>query len=342
MKLAHLDRTERPDELLASGLQADMIFKHGQRALSLRASKLWHMLVKASGTDLAANKDHKILLSDLYQDGLGHMTLAERVDALRELQTTLIEVRVPSPKVKGRTRVISETLLGKVERDEDDRGELVWRFGETLRRVFADSPHWAVLSKRAVMAFESRYALRLYEIIALRVNLDYVHAETFSLDDLRSRLGVPVGKLTNWPHFRQRALEPAIAEVNQLAGFSVRYDPVKRGRSVTAVQLHWAKKSVPALKDTKRELDGSKVGRKARRDETAEHVAAPEIEFPAGSIRRTLFETIARANLPEPMRDIDLVADDFRAWAKRGKKPLRGDQVTPIFAGFCRKQKPAF
>jgi hypothetical protein len=340
MKQALADRADRPDELLAAGHQADMVFRPGQRALSLRASKLWHVLVKAAGGDLAAPKDHTIPLADLYQTGLGHMTQAERVDALRELQTTLIEVRVPSPKVKNRTRVISEALLGKVERDEDDRGDLVWRFGETLRRVFADSPHWAVLSKRAVMAFESRYSLRLYEIVGLRANLDHVHAETFTLEDLRSRLGVPVGKLTTWPHLRQRALEPAIAEVNQLAGFTVRYEPIKKGRAVTAVRLHWAKKPAPALKATKRELDGSKVGRKTRRDGSAEQIAAP-IEFPSGSIRHTGFEPIARASLPEPIRDLDLVADDFRAWSQQGNKPLRGEQVTEMFAAFCRKQKPA-
>jgi hypothetical protein len=345
MKQALADRTDRPDELVAAGHQADMIFRPGQKALSLRASKLWHVLVKAAGVDLAAAKDHTIPLAELYQGGIGHMTLAERVDALRELQTTLVEVRVPSPKIKGRTRVISEALLGKVERDEDDRGDLIWRFGETLRRVFADSPHWAVLSKRAVMAFESRYSLRLYEIIGLRSGLDHKTSETFALDELRARLGVPVGKLANWPHLRQFALEPAIAEVNQLAGFTVRYEPVKKGRAVVAVKLHWATKPDPALKATKRELDGPRVGRKARRDGSAEPIAEQPIvpvEFPAsGSIRFTAFEAIARANLPQPMRDIDAVADTFRAAAQRDRKQLHGPHVIGIFAAFCRTQRPA-
>ena len=139
MREALADRAERPDELVASGRQIDMIFKPGQKALSLRAAKLWHLLVKSAGVDLAVAKDHRMALADLYQSGLGHMTLAERVEALRELQTTLVEVRVASPKVIGRMRIVSEALLSRVERDEDDRGELVWRFGETLRTVFANS-----------------------------------------------------------------------------------------------------------------------------------------------------------------------------------------------------------
>ena len=184
------DRSDRPDELVATGHQADMIFRPGQRALSLRAGKLWHLLVKSASLDLTADRLHTIALADLYDSGIGHMTQAERIETLRELQTTLVEVRVPSPKVKGRMRAISGPLLSHVERDEDDRGDLVFEFSRTLRRVFADSPHWGVLSKRAVMAFESRYSLRLFEIIAVRVNHEHKTCETFALDELRARVGL--------------------------------------------------------------------------------------------------------------------------------------------------------
>lgn len=374
LKQALADRRDRADELLASGHQADMIFRPGQRALSLRAAKLWHVLVKAAGVELAARKDHSIPLATLYQSGIGHMTQAERIDALRELQTTLVEVRVPSPKVKGRTRVISEALLGKVERDEDDRGDLVWRFGDTLRRVFADSPHWAVLSKRAVMAFESRYSLRLYEIIALRSGLDHIHAETFPLENLRSRLGIPPGKLVRWQDVKVRALDPAIAEVNQLAGFTVRYEVVKQGRAVASVRLIWEEKAGRMLKATQRELDGSKVGRKARRAGTVETItgasqrpvrgqtasgrgnrpsnrstALPDgssavsslDEFPAGTIRYTDWAEVADAELPRGRNkpDIDLVAERFRQWAKSKGIPLRGPKVLERFETFCLKWK---
>lgn len=161
MKQALADRVERSDELVASGRQVDMVFKQGQKALSLRAQKLWHLLVKEAGVKLADNATHIMALSDLYQTGLGHMTLAERIDTLRELQTTLVEVTVPSAKIKGRMRVITGPLLDYVARDEDDRGDLEWSFSRVLRAVFANSNHWAVLSKRAVMAFEPLFATAL-------------------------------------------------------------------------------------------------------------------------------------------------------------------------------------
>ena len=344
MKQALADRAERSDELVASGRQVDMVFKQGQKALSLRAQKLWHLLVKQAGVKLADNATHTTALSDLYQTGLGHMTLAERIDTLRELQTTLVEVTVPSAKVKGRMRIITGPLLDYVARDEDDRGDLEWSFSRVLRAVFANSSHWAVLSRRAVMAFESRYSLRLYELLALRAGLDHKTAETFALGDLRARLGAPDGKLTLWADFRRFALEPAIGEVNQLAGFRVSYEPVKSGRAVTSVRLSWEIKSAPARAATKRELDGPKVGRKARRENVVEHINETPIvpfEFPDGSIRYSAFAEIARAALPPPARDLDAVAHDFRRWAKAGGKPLSGPKVIEMFAGFCKTQRAA-
>jgi len=344
MKQALADRAERSDELVASGRQVDMVFKQGQKALSLRAQKLWHLLVKQAGGTLADNVTHAMALSDLYQTGLGHMTLPERIDTLRELQTTLVEVTVPSVKVKGRMRVITGPLLDYVARDEDDHGDLEWSFSRVLRAVFANSNHWAVLSKRAVMAFESRYSLRLYELLALRSGLDHKTTEIFSLDDLRARLGAPDGKLAEWFDFRRKALEPAIAEVNHLAGFWVSYEPIKRGRSVTSVRLLWEIKSGSDRAATKRELDGPKVGRKARRENVVEHINETPIvpfKFPEGSIRYSAFAEIARAALPSPARDLDAVAHDFRRWAKDGGRPLSGSKVIEMFAGFCKTQRPA-
>ena len=350
MKQALADRADRPDELVASGRQIEMIFKPGQKALSLRAQKVWHLLVKAAGVKLADDAVHSAPLSDLYQSGLGHMTLAERVETLRELQTTLVEVLVPSLRVKGRMRIISGALLSYVSRDEDDRGELEWAFSKALRVVFTNSEHWAVLSKRAVMAFESRYALRLYEIISLRSGLNHKTDEVFDLETLRTRLGVPIGKLGRWQDVKVRALDPAIAEVNQLAGFKLSYEPIKKGRSVAAVRLSWGEKSAPERKATKRELDSPKVGRKARRAGTVETVtetpaALPPSPgpFPGHNALRLnpVWNAIFEKNHPSPWPDREGVADRFREWCGKKTIPLNRADLPQIFVAFCKKGSTA-
>ncbi len=349
MSKALTDRTARPDELVAAGHQVEMIFRRGQKALSLRAQKMWHLLIKAAGATLADNVKHCIPLADLYQAGLGHMTQAERIETLRELQTTLVEVTTDSPKIKGGLRTVSGALLSSVERDHDDRGDLEWYFSPALLIVFASSEHWAVLSKRAVMAFESRYSLRLYEIVSLRSGLDQMTSQIFELEELRDRLGVPAGKLEEWFDLKRKALEPAIAEVNHLAGFTVSYEPIKRGRSVAAVKLSWGEKSPPERKATKRELDGSKVGRKARRAGTVESVVAeppklpaasvsPLAAFPAdGSISFGRWGELARVNLPHPTPDVDLVASAFRKARAAAGRSLGGGDIEGHFVNFCKQ-----
>lgn len=348
MKQVLAERASKSDDIVASGDQIDMVFRPGQRALSLRAQKIWHALVKEAGEMLDKPITHRIPLATLYQRGLGHMSRVERLDALRELQVTLVEIKTRSLVVEGGSRIISGPLIDYVARDEDDHGILEWSFGRALRDAVANSDRWAVLSRRVVMAFESRYALRLYELMALRSGLKHKTTEQFTLDELRTRLGVPTGKLSSWVHLRQRAIDPAIAEINQLAGFSVSYTTVKKGRAIAAINLTWAAKNANDRNAAERELNAPKVGRKARRDNAAEqhfpNTSETDIvlEFPVtGSIGYTTWQVLALASLPKPARDVDLVAQDFRQWAKGKGISLRNHNITEIFSSFCSRQTPA-
>lgn len=337
------DRATRHDDLVASGHQVDMVFKRGQKALSLRAQKIWHLLVKKAGAQLGDEVAHRIELSELW--ALGHLSFEARLDAIRELQMTIVEV---TEWKDGQCGIASGPLLSYVWRPKDDQGSIEWRFSSALKLIFANSDHWAILSKRAVMAFESRYSLRLYEIVALRSGLDHKTSEVFDLETLRDRFGVPVGKLATWNHFHLKALDPAIAEINQLAGFNVGYEPVKKGRAVAAVKLTWGEKSAPERKATKRELDGHKVGRKARRMGQVEILAPPAQRavsavskgFPRdGGISFGKWADLARANLPYPTPDIEMVASAFRKWTAEKNLDLKVTGIEKTFVSFCKKWK---
>src|SRR5204862_1500107 len=135
-------------------------------------------------------------------------------------------------------------MLADLERNLDARTDsdpaiVSWEFSPVMRVLLLTSNHWAALSRKAILAFEGRYSLRLYEVVSLRGGLKYKKQERFDLDDLRPRLGVEPDKLVAWVHFRQRALDPAIAEVNQLTGVEVSYDFVQTARKITGVLLLW-------------------------------------------------------------------------------------------------------
>lgn len=333
------DRANRPDDLIAPGEVLDLKFRDGAKTLTLRASKLLHLLVDAAGPDACADKVHSIPIERL--NGTFHVSREEFVETCRELFGTTVRMEIDTKR--GRAEKIGP-MLADVERDlEDGEGsEVRFQLSPVLRLVLARSNHWAALSRKAVMAFESRYALRLYEVIAIRAGLSSKSAETFDLDDLRSRMGVPRGKLVRWADIRRYVLDIAVAEVNQLSGFHVSYEPLKRGRSVMAVRLTWAVHGAQGRAAAARELEASRVGRKARRDGSVEAVVeddddAPVIlSFPAaGTIRYGRWEKIARDHLPQPTPDLDHVAARFRAWAE-GKFPMASPDIEARFIGFCR------
>lgn len=330
------DRAARPDDLIAPGEVLDLKFRDGAKTLTLRASKLLHLLVDATGSDACADKVHSIPIERLNSF---HVSREEFVETCRELFGTTVRMEIDTKR--GRAEKIGP-LLSDVERDLDDGdgSEVRFQLSPVLRLVLARSNHWAALSRRAVMAFESRYALRLYEVVAIRSGLSSKSTETFSLEDLRSRLGVPPGKLVRWTHLRQFALDVAVAEVNQLSGFHISYAPMKRGRSVTGVRLTWAVHGAQGRTAVARELEASRVGRKARREGTVEAVVEDDLPgiltFPrTGTIRYGRWEQIARDNLPQPTPDLDHVAGRFRAWAD-GKFPMAHPDIEARFIGFCR------
>jgi hypothetical protein len=257
------------DAIVAAGEVADMRFASGD-ALSLRAAKLFCLLIQEAGIAVADQVQHRIPYSVLNETF--HRSRDELVEAIQELHTTTVSVQVVSRK--GRPFTKSGPILSDVEREPDslDDAEIRFEFSPAMRRVVADSTHWAAVSRRAVLAFESRYSLRLYLHIGLRVNRRQA-SEDVTLDELRDVLGVPPDKLKTWQHLKSRALDPAIAEISHLAGFTAAYVPLKRGRRVVGIRLAWGHKAADDLVETQRELDRPRVGRTARRDGLVETIA---------------------------------------------------------------------
>ena len=272
-KLTTLDaiRMHRPDPdaIVAAGEIADMRFVAGN-ALSLRAAKLFCLLIQEAGIAVADQVQHRIPYAVLNETF--HRSRDELVEAVIELHSTVVSVQLVSRQ--GRAYTKSGPILSDVEREPDslDDAEIRFEFSPAMRRVIADSTHWAAVSRRAVLAFESRYSLRLYMHIGLRVNRRQV-SEDVTIDELRTLLGVPDRSLRRWQDLRRFAIDRAVAEINQLAGFTAAYQPLKRGRRVVGVRLAWGHKAADDLVETQRELDRPRIGRTARRDGLVETMA---------------------------------------------------------------------
>jgi hypothetical protein len=258
-----------PDAIIAAGELVELRFVSGNM-LSLRAAKLFCLLIQEAGITVADQVQHRIPYAVLNETF--HKSRSELAEAIAELHSTIVSIKLVSRQ--GRPYVKSGPILSDVEREPDslEDAEIRFEFSPALRRVIADSTHWAAVSRRAVLSFESRYSLRLYLWLALRANLRKT-AEDVSLDDLRALLGVPEKTLLRWQDLRRFVLDRALGEINHLAGFHAAYMPLKQGRRIVGVKIAWGLKELAELVKAQKELDRPRVGRKERRAGLVETIA---------------------------------------------------------------------
>jgi hypothetical protein len=275
-----------PDAIVTAGELIDMRFKAGG-TMSLRAAKLFCLLVQEAGVNIADDKQHRIPYSVINETF--HKSRDELVEAIEELHSTTISVKVTSRN--GRAYTKSGPIISDVEREDDDLldAEIRFEFSSTLRRVIADSHHWATISRRAVLAFESKFSLRLYMFLSLRAGLRKT-SDDFTVEDLREIFGLSSGTFTRWFDLRRFVIDKAIAEINHLAGFRAGYIPIKRGRKIVGIKLSWGAKDRDELVEAHKELGRHRTGRTARREGKVEAIAQEH-----AALRQSLAISLAAA-----------------------------------------------
>lgn len=251
---------------------AEIIGITGIEGWSLSDRRTWNLLLVNAWGDKLEDRtaDFQIQLRELR--GL-HDSNDRIRKSLEKLQTTLVRVTLPN----GTKRTVQ--MLGATDISDEDRPEglLTYDFHRKLVPLLRNSEIYARMEVKVLSAFTSKYALGLYEVIASKINMRR-QEDTLDITMLREWLGVEKGKLSTWSNLFKFALKPALDEVNSLSPFSVEAEPIKRGRKVIQVRLSWAKKEPfsPAEQAAAREVNRSKVGRKARITGTTERLV-PEL-----------------------------------------------------------------
>ena len=175
------------DTIVAAGELVDLRFVSGS-TLSLKAAKLFCLLIQEAGIAVADDVQHRVPYAVVNETF--HKSRNDLAAAVMELHCTVVSVQLVSRK--GRAFTKSGPILSDVEREPDtlDDAEIRFEFSPTLRRVITDSTHWAAVSRRSVLAFESRYSRRISPFTALRAGLRTV-SEGLSLRRLRDMLRLP-------------------------------------------------------------------------------------------------------------------------------------------------------
>ena len=293
---------------------------------SLQALKLQDVLMKNAGGRICEDMWHEIDTATFkHIAGMRNFDRHDVIRLLAELRQTLIQ----SENLKdGYTALYGLISVAKI--DYENNGQIKYQFDPVFRDIAENSDLYAVLDYRTSLSLSSKYSHRLYDMIALRAGRMKTN-EIFTVDDLRAHLGVQAGKLPLWKSFRVKALETAIAEINQSSRFNVSYRVSKKERrKTTEIELNWTVKD--DLRDAKREQAAHSTARKGRRAEAAEKLSFPK----SGSVRYSdPWERIARDNCNW---DHGKIADAFRSFCSQRKLKLDAKTIEKVFTDFCRKQ----
>lgn len=223
----------------------------------------------------------------------GHDSNDRLAAHLLKMQKTVVSVPVENDRVL-RVQMLGSTTMG---RGESSYGILRYDWPKKLIEVLRDPAKYGKIELKTVRAMRSAYALRLYTIIAARFEQRHTKPEaSLSLDELRSWLAVPEGKLGTWSNLKKWAIDPAVREVNDhCPAFSVEIEPVKIGKSVRSVIVRWSPKLAYSDMEQRAvaELNRHSAGRRARAAGTVQTV----IDDVTLSLPRDLIQTALTAGL---------------------------------------------
>ena len=251
------DIAKKPGEMVKP---AEIIGIPGMEGWTLADRRTWNLLLMNAWSDRLEDPAADFTISLRELRGL-HDSNDRLRRSLKTLQTTLVEAHMPD----GALRTVQ--MLGGTDINDSDResGILKYDFHRKLVPLLRASDIYARMEVKVLSAFTSKYSLALYEAIAARINLRRT-SEELEIRTLRQWLGVEEGKLGQWAHLQQKAVKPAVDEVNAFSPYEVEIEPIKQGKKVARVRVTWAKKEPfsPAGPAAAREVNRCKVGRTAR------------------------------------------------------------------------------
>jgi hypothetical protein len=308
-----------------------------QHAPSLSALKLMHLMIGTAAGRMADDTRHEFRLSAIRNiEGMDNLTRKSVVPLFAELRAATLINDDPSAM-----RTVIGGLLDEavVDYRHEVSGDtlITWTFGSTFRRMARESNHWAILDRQTVFHLTSKYSVLLFQHISSMTNLKHVTSKTFTVPELRAMFGVSDAKHKRFAELNRWTIQPAIAEISQLSRLTLTATLHKIGRTVGSVEIAWDVKPDPT--EAKRELDRPKVGRKERREGTAETVA---LSFPSsGSVKDTQpWDKIARDHAPKlegrHTPDLRQLADAFRKWCDGKSINLDATSIEKTFTTWCK------
>lgn len=206
-------------------------------------------------------------------------------DRLEDVLTEVGGIRLTTPRLMGDGRQgITYTAVSPrfhIASAHEDGASVVIELAPEVVDLVKWEEVYARLDVPILLGLEGKFAVTLYQIGQLVMQMKGHPYEEIPISEVRDRLGLRKGEYEA-PKDLRKLLERSAAEVTQLSpAFNLRIEPIKktvaatRGRAaaIRAFRIYAEEKTVRSSLAANAELQASRVGRAARRQGKVEHVA---------------------------------------------------------------------
>lgn len=132
-----------------------------------------------------------------------------------------------------------ETLISWIEKPYIDKknGKIQIRLDEDMKPYLLElKSNFTKYELVYTLNFKSKYAIRLYEYIKSKHYRElYRYDFTIDVEELKKRMGAE--NYTRFTNFHDRALKPAIAEINAYSDKHIEYDFIYKGRKIIEIDF---------------------------------------------------------------------------------------------------------
>ena len=293
-----------------------------------RDRKLWVFLLHSVFDELGEKPIHSLPVRDIsavFRDLGGDHNTEWLWESARRLAKTTVEWETTF----GDDRFVQgiAALFGaNISREAQEMATLDFFFPPNLIPIIKQPRRFARLRVHFLLKLSGKYAVTLYEILEGFSNRRDGECRV-TIENLRAWLKVPKGSYATWKNFRLRVLDPAVKQINDDpygAGFSVEYEPIRRGRSYHEIVFKLTKAGQRV------EQEKSIQQAKGRKERIAQFKAKGRPYLSETEIDKAARETGYYLDMKQVEREF------WQYWEAEGKPEL--ENVGGAFMGFTKRK----
>ena len=149
-------------------------------------------------------------------------------------------------RYKGQEALSTANWVNKVTYVDSNGLVVLYLSNEVISLISRLSEQFTKYHLEQVSDFKSKYSIRLYELLVKWLSVG--KTDKYSMNDLRSKLGIGITEYSTMSNFKSNVLDKAVSEINKHTNITVDYDQFKNGRVITDIQFRIRSKTKVAPK----------------------------------------------------------------------------------------------